>query len=202
MEKNKNNPVSSEIINKSVWNSIGDYLPVIINRSDMHMQSWIINARLPESFCKKWIAYIIGDQKFREMIEEKIENIFRNHVFDGQSFLEIRWHSKGVSFETDGVNGCMIYVYAEGGYYGYISHNINTSEQVDILFLALSQYLPALYSALNLYEREKAKLKLSQTFPEGEIIYKRIILHNKQSENKEIKDCQTTLETFSGKGDL
>jgi len=197
--KNKNNPVSSEIINKSVWNSIGDYLPVIINRSDMHMQSWAISARLPKGFYKKWIAHIIGNLKFREMAEERIENIFRNHIFDWQSFLEIHWHSKGVSFETDGVNGCMVYVYFEGGDCGYSCHNIDTFEQANILFLALSLYLPNLYSALELYEREEIK---SSPFPEEDIIYKKIILHNKrQSENKE-EDCQTTLETFSSKGDL
>lgn len=195
MEKDKNNPVSNGIINNSVWNRIGDYLPMIINRSDMHMQSWAISARLPENFYKKWIAYIIGNPKFRKTIEERIENVFRDHIFDRQSFLEIRWHSKGVSFETDGVNGCMVYVYLEGGYCGYSCHNIDTFEQANILFLALSLYLPDLYSALELYEREEMKLKFSP-LSEREVIYKRIILNNERCKTK-MGGCQITLETFS-----
>jgi hypothetical protein len=196
MERNKNNLVSSGIINNSVWNRIGDYLPVITNRSDMHMQSWAISARLPKDFYKKLIAHIIGNPKFRETVEEKIKNVFRNHAFDFQSFLEIRWHSKGASFETDGVNGCMVYVYSECGDCGYSCHNIDTFEQASVLFLALSTYLPDLYSALEIYEREKDKIKFLP-LSEGEIIYKRIILNNnRQSKNKEIKDCQTTLETY------
>lgn len=183
MKSDKDNLVSSGIINNSVWNRIGDYLPVFINRSDMNMQSWAISARLPKGFYKKWIAYIIGNPKFREMAEERIENIFRNHIFDFQSFLEIRWHSKGVSFETDGVNGCMVYVYLEGGDCGYSCHNIDTFEQASVLFLALSVYLPDLYSALELYEKEDPKLEF-QPFPEEEAVYKRIILNSKRCKTK------------------
>ncbi len=203
MKSDKDNLVSSGIINNSVWNRIGDYFPVIINRSDMNMQSWAISARLPKDFYKKWIAYIIGNPKFREMVEERIENIFRNHIFDCQSFLEIRWHSSGASFETDGVNGCFVYVYLEGGDCGYSCHNIDAFEQASILFLALCVYLPDLYFALELYEKEGAKLDF-QPFPEGEIIYKKIILHNKRCQTKTrngktIRNCQTTLEMFLNK---
>lgn len=202
MESDKNNPVSSEIINNSVWNRMGDYLPVIINRSDMHMGSWAIGARLPRGFYEKWIAYIIGNPRFREMVEEKIENIFHDHIFDIQSFLEIRWHSKGVSFETDGVNGCLVHVYLEGGDCGYSCHNIDAFEQASILFLALSVYLPDLYFALEFYEKEKIKLEF-QPLPEGKIIYKRIALNSKRCKitrnDKTIRNCQTILETFSNK---
>lgn len=203
MKDNKNNPVSSGIINNSVWNRIGDYLPVIINRSDMNMQSWAISARLPKDFYKKWIAYIIGNPNFRKTIEEKIEDAFRNHTFDSQSFLEIRWHSNGASFETDGVNGCFVHVYLEGGDSGYSCHNIDRFDQASVLFLALSIYLPDLYFALEFYEKEDLKLEF-QPFPEGKIIYKRIILHSKRCQTKTkggktIRNCQTTLETFLNK---
>lgn len=203
MKDNKNNPVSMGIVSNSVWNKIGDYLPVIINRSDMNMSSWAISARLPKVFYKKWIAYIIGNPKFRKMVEEKIEDAFRNHIFDYQSFLEIRWSSTGVSFETDGENGCMVYVYPGGGDCGYACHNIDTFDQASVLFLALSMYLPDLYFALEFYEKEDLKLEF-QPFPEGKIIYKKIILHSKRCETKTrdgktIRNCQTTLEMFSDK---
>jgi len=179
MQKEIHNPVSREIVNNSVWHGIGDYFPTIVHCSDMNMQSWTIKAMLPEGFYRKWIAYIIGNPHFREMVEKRIEDIFRHHVFGWQSFLEIHWSSKGVSFETDGVNGCMVYPSFEGIEDGYFCHNVDNFEQASVLFLALSVCLPILYYGLELYEREEIEPEFPPLQKE-KVILKRVDLNNER----------------------
>lgn len=191
MQKEIDNPVSREVVNKHVYDKISDYLPAIVNRSDTNMQSWSIESRLPEIFYKKWVASIVSNPRFREHVERKIENIFRWHVFNGQSFIEIRWSSGGASFETDGVNGCLI---TTGGENSYFSHNIDSFEQATILFLALSSYLSILYSALELYESKGA----DPEFPplQKDVIHKRITLNNERQRKRKSEECQIALENF------
>jgi len=150
MKKKIDNPVSRSMI-ESIWNQFGEYLPVIYppTRSG---QGYAIGANLPKEH-KKWIAHINGNPGFREMIKHDIENIFSRYVFDGGSYLRISFSPMGTAFETDGINGCMIYVEPEspsGCTYAY--HNIDSFEQAMVLFLALSAYLPKLYSALENFE--------------------------------------------------
>jgi hypothetical protein len=157
------NPVSRHIALNSVWNAFGDYLPKIFKFSG---SGYGIDARLPREIHKKWIGYIAGIERFRDTVKEEIEDIFSSYAFNGQSFLEIQWRPRGVSFETDGVNGCIVYV-EDGPDYGYTVHNVDNYEQASVLFIAFSVYLPKLYSALETFESGNIDLKKVAPLKEG-----------------------------------
>ncbi len=157
------NPVSRHIALESMWNTFDCYLPKIFSLGD---RSYGIDTRLPKEPHKKWIAYIGAIESFRERVREEIEGIFSSHVFNSQSYLEIRWRAHGVAFETDGVNGCCLYV-EDSVDYGYTVHNVDHYEQVSVLFIALSVYLPKLYSALESFEAGKVSLKEITPMKEG-----------------------------------
>ena len=150
------NPVSRGIVN-SIWNRFDEYLPKIIFCPN---GGYYIKARLPEAEHKKWIARILGNPNFRDNIIEEIKNIFSSYSFQRQSFLEVRWKPHGASFETNGVNGCNLYV-PPSGEYGYTCHNIDNFEQACILFIALAVYLPKLYFQLENFEGGKYNIEKS-----------------------------------------
>lgn len=156
----RDNPVSRKIVNNSAWNQLGEYLPVLWVQKSGLSRSYSITARLPKEPHEKWLPYINGNLFFREKIKNHIESILSGHTFRGQSFLEIRFGFGSTSFETDGINGCMVYV-GDGINYGYSYHNIDNFEQAAILFIALSIYLSKLYFALETFESGKVNLKKS-----------------------------------------
>jgi hypothetical protein len=150
MEKKLNNPVSRSIVD-SIWNRFGDYFPEIQRFESGGRSNYAVGAKLPEKEHKKWIAHVSGNPNFREVVKQEIEGVFANYVFHGRTFLKIQWTSHGTLFETDGVNGCLVYV-VDSVSYGYGYHNIDTFEQAMVLFIALSKYLPRLYSILECLE--------------------------------------------------
>lgn len=182
-EKKIRNSVSRHIALKCVWNAFGDYLPKIFKFSG---GGYGIDARLPEEIHKKWIGYIASIERFRDRVKEEIEDIFFPYVFNSQSFLEIQWRPRGVSFETDGVNGCCVYV-EEGPDYGYGVHNVDNYEQASVLFIAFSVYLPKLYSALEAFERGDIDFKKIVPLKEG--ITQRIVLHQIKECDMESDEC-------------
>lgn len=181
MEEKIDNPVSRKIVLDSVWNRMGDYLPEI----HCHGNRFSLGARLPEKEHRKWIAHINGNPNFREMVKRGLEAIFSNHIFTGRSYLEIRWFPHGTSFETDGVNGCMVYVSSDSGNYEYSCHNIDNFEQASVLFIALSVYLPKLYFALEAFESGELDTK---KFPALEkVITEKITLN-------QVPECKMTFD--------
>lgn len=149
----KDNPISQEIIN-SVYNSFADYLPWLSVNKTEYGSRFSIGARLPKSH-RDLIPYINGNSWFRARMKEKIESILLTHKFRFQSYLEINFNSASTSFNTDG-NACGIYIY-DGRNYTY--HNIDTYEQVSVLFIALSTYLVGLYPALEHLKSKKSDLE-------------------------------------------
>lgn len=147
MKKKIDNPVSRSIVD-SIWNKFGDYFPEIQPFKSEGSTRYVVGANLPRNEHKKWIAHISGNPNFRKIFEQEIEKVFATYIFHGRTFLKIQWSPHGTSFETDGINGCMIYV-ADSVPYGYTYHNIDTFEQAMVLFIALSKYLPRLYFALD-----------------------------------------------------
>jgi len=182
MEEKIDNPVSRKIVT-SVWNRLSDYFPEIRCYRGGAGSAYSITARLPEEIHKKWIVHINSSPEFREKIRREIEEIFSSYVFNGQSFLEIRWDRGGTSFETDGVNGCLVYVSSDTGTYSYTCHNIDSYEQASVLFIALSVFLPQLYFALETFE--SGRVDLSKFPPLQKEIFQKITLH-------QVPECQMT----------
>lgn len=176
------NPVSKAIVNESISNQIALYFPEIVFCKGLGGNGYAIGAKLPRDYYKKWIAYINNKEGFRKFVKQEIENIFSSHVFEGQSYLKIIWDSRGTTFETDGVNGCMAYV-SDGE--SYTCHNIDTFEQAMVLFMALSMYLPRLYFALDTFESDN--IDLENFSPSQERIVQTIKLNR-------VKGCQMTSE--------
>lgn len=160
-EKEIRNPVSRKIVLNSVWNSLHNYFPRIIRTEcGGPFGGYDVGARLPEEAHKKWISYINGLERFREVVSREIEEVFSRYVFDVQSYIEIWWSPGGVTFNTDG-NACGIYV-SGGPDFGYSSHNVDHYEQASVLFIALSIYLVRLYSALEAFESESIPVEKCQ----------------------------------------
>ena len=183
MEKKVRNPVLRSIANADFNNRLDNYIPQIHVSEGSGQISYGISVKLPKE-CKKWIANIIGSERFRSRVREEIERVFSTHVFNGQSYLEIRWFLQGPSFETDGVNGCMVYVPPEDPT-SYSYHNIDNYEQASVLFVALSVYLRQMHFLLE--ELESGELN-----PEKFQRLKELVI-NKINLNK-VKDCQMTFE--------
>ena len=121
------NPVSRNIV-ESIHNQFGEYFPVIYPPLESG-QGWALGAILPKEH-NKWIANINGNPRFRETIKREIEYVFSMYVFDGRTYLKISFSPTGTAFETDGVNGCMIYVNPDSiSGCTYVYHNIDTFEQ-------------------------------------------------------------------------
>ncbi len=157
MAEKIDNPVSRSMV-ESIYNQFGEYFPVIYPPAASG-QGWALGARLPEEH-KKWIAHINGNPRFREIVRQEIERVLSRYVFDGRSYLKITFSPRGTTFETDGINSCCIYVSPEGiGGCSYVYHNIDSFEQAMVLFIALSIYLPKLYSALENFESGEFDIK-------------------------------------------
>ena len=122
---------------------IGDYFPNISSG---------IKVELPLGY-NTCIPHIMGDIDFRELVVREVQNLFVESLL-GQSFLRLHFTSRGVSFETDGVNFCAVYPEPDqltgGGV--YVSHNIDTLEQKLVLLGALLKYLPWLFQILEDFE--------------------------------------------------
>jgi len=186
MPEKIDNPVSRKIVN-SVYNRLGDYFPEISRHREGLRNWYTINARLPEEIHKKWISRINSNRYFRGMVKGKIEEIFSSYIFNGQSFLEIRWARGGTSFETDGINGCMVFVSADSGVYNYSCHNIDSFEQAMVLFIALSIYLPFLYFALESFE--SGNVDVEKFPPLEDRIIQRITLNQVQGCQMKYGEC-------------
>ena len=151
------------------------------------MSSYGIKVGFPEEY-GKWISNINGNCGLRNMVEREIKNIFHHHIFNGQSFLRMLWKPDGISFETDGVNGCAVYVLYDGAY----CHNVDNFEQFSILYISLSVYLTWLYRAMEILEREK---EIPEEFAPLQKRMTTVIRLNKR-ESKQPKKYQTTLSNF------
>lgn len=185
MEKEKEirNPVSRHIVLECIWNTFDCYLPKIFTLGD---RSYGIDARLPKEPHKKWIAHISAIEGFRERVKEEIEGVFSSYVFNSQSYLKIYWRPRGVAFETDGVNGCCVYV-EDSADYGYTVHNVDHYEQASVLFIALSVYLPKLYSALESFESGRVDSKKITPMKEG--VTQKIKLNQIKGCDMEFEEC-------------
>ncbi len=148
------NPVAMEIF-CSVRNSIQDYFPKMLHASEG--RGWAVYAYLPEKLHRKWIRYIQGHEGFKQAVVEDLKSFLTHQLFEFQSYVEIDWLPQGASVETDGENGCMVYVDSHGIDYGYQCHNVDTQEQATILFIALGAYLKRLYDALEAFETGRIK---------------------------------------------
>lgn len=189
MENKVRNPVLRSIASSDFHNRLDDFIPQIHFSKDGNNISYGISVKLPQEH-KKWSANIVGSERFRNRVREEIEGIFSTHVFNFQSYLEIRWFVQGPSFETDGVNGCMVYVPPEdASQYSY--HNIDNYEQASTLFIALSVYLRQMHFLLEALESQELK---SENFPPiKKLIAERIILNK-------VQDCQMDYEHCIHKG--
>lgn len=142
------NLVTRKIAQRNFWNKVTDYLPMIEVFQRGISTAYSVQARLPEEY-KKWIAHIASKQDFRTAVERKIARLFSSFQFQKQSYLKLIWKQKGLFFETDG-SAVYIFFQDEGVIYTY--RDIENQEQAEILFLALSVYLPRLYFELEKWE--------------------------------------------------
>lgn len=184
-DKKVENPVSREIVLGSGWNRFDWYLPRIIRVGGDPFRGYGVNAKLPKKAHEKWISYINGLERFRETIKREIKEVFSQYVFNGQSYLEIWWSPGGVTFNTDG-NRCGIYISGSSSDYGYCPHNVDHYEQASVLFIALSIYLPRLYSAMEAFE--SGSIPIKKCTPLKEEIRERIKLNQQKGCDMESPD--------------
>jgi len=185
------NPVSRTVINDGN-NNLGDFIPKIIMLGDGAFRGFGISAKLPEKACKKWLGHIVGNERLRKLVIEELQNIFGGHVFYGQSYLRIRWSPRGVTFETDGENGCYVAMSDLGVEFSYTYHNIDTLEQAMVLYLSLSIWLPRLWFYLDRLESGHMNSKDFTPLTKDEYVLDEIVL-------PQVPECQMLLEQCQNK---
>ncbi len=170
--------MSKEIIEEAL--DLGSFLPIIEYQEDR--SGWTIgNYRLPILYTK-WIAHVVGNQGFRELVEEKFENVFSKHVFKLQSFLRMSWTSDGLAIATDG-NACDVAPSDKG----YCEHNVDHYEQSQVLFIALAIYLRAAYLASKTFE--EGKISPEESPPLKGAITHTISLQKAQKCSMNLEEC-------------
>lgn len=110
-------------------------------------------AELPASH-DKYISKITGSTRFRERVEEDLNNVFNRISLGNQTYVEINWRNDGVTFRTDGSCCCAF------DYKGkFTTHNVDTAEQASALFIAIyGVYVPNLFYVLERLEENPAFL--------------------------------------------
>ncbi len=168
--------MSKEIIKEAL--DMGYFLPIIEYQE--HRSGWTIGIRRLPTLYTKWVAHVVANQKFRDLVKEKIQNVLSRNVFVLQSFLTMYWSSNGLALKTDG-NACSI-IPSDNGYY---EHNVDYYEQSSILFIALTIYLREAYVASRMFE--EGRISPEKFPPLKERITQRISLNK-------AKKCSLTLE--------
>lgn len=157
------NPISRAMIEHAVWNKFEYYLPAIA-RAD---HGYTIFARLPDQYYQKWYKHIASKERFRQMVLEKIALVVKPFLNSqgARQYLNLIWLASGLYFQCQG-DDCSIGV--DDKRHTYSPHNIDTSIQATILFLALSVYLPELYFVME--ELESGKMEI-EDWPIDEKIF-------------------------------
>ena len=106
-------------------------------------------AELPASH-DKHISKITGSARFREKVEEDLNNVFNHISIGNQTYIEVVWSNSGVTFRTDGSCCCAF------DYKGkFTTHNVDTAEQASALFIAIyGVYIPNLFYVLEGLEKD------------------------------------------------
>lgn len=139
-----------EMSKESCWD-FDDFLPTIYKAHN----GYCVSVKLPSKLYNKWIARVMGNQKFIDKVVEDIRLILEPFLREHKYYLKISWNNYGMSFSCNG-DACEIYPTLDGRQYA--DHNIDGPFQALILFMALSVYLPSMYFALSQLEENKNDL--------------------------------------------
>jgi hypothetical protein len=111
-----------------------------------------VECQLPGEIYWKWIPLLTGSEEFRKRIEDEIRASMCDNGLDWPTYLRLNWSRNGLNLETNGVNGCTVYVLKSES--RYTEHNVDNLRQAMVLQFALSIYTRRMMQFLDFLESQ------------------------------------------------
>jgi hypothetical protein len=113
---------------------------------------WFVCVDLPEVEYTRWIRKLAGSRSFREGIENRIANIFKE-TLRHPNHINITWDGTGAAFNTQ-THATTFISRLDAELKSYTSNNIDTPGQALIMHTCLSIYMHEVMRHLEKFEEK------------------------------------------------